>query len=424
MKQAKTNSDNLSGEDVALGTTAPQSGVLLQVFLWAGAADVPSPALAMVADLLQVRGGELRESTAGSIAATFSDAAVAVNAARNLQRLVQGFASAWQGGVLGGCTTLSFGSDAGDGVSAAELRGNSLLEQVHPGQVVLLGSLCDAARAIPGLEFRALAGVALSHGRKALQLLPPRRMEGYIDEPFVPRAVSVEPVVSAAETVQPQPMTPRPPAYVLVSPPSGKSAAVAATAPISGSMRAVPPVVANEIGAFSRKEKTSGVGLSRWVLLGGAAAAVVGCVLLFMHGSKKASPVVTPAQQSEPTQTVTEPAGNPVQAISDSRAVVTPVVSAKAKDSARRKDASHPATAPAQAEAATTPAPAEETHAGRGITFSPAEISLIIAHADKDSGNGNFDKAIEEYRSVLSREPANELAKRGLQRALYNKEHQ
>ena len=55
------------------------------------------------------------------------------------------------------------------------------------------------------------------------------------------------------------------------------------------------------------------------------------------------------------------------------------------------------------------------------VTFSPAEIDLLIASADKDTGNGNYDKAIKEYTTVLNEDPSNALAKKGLAKALHNK---
>jgi hypothetical protein len=182
------------------------------------------------------------------------------------------------------------------------------------------------------------------------------------------------------------------------------------------------PAAADEIGSFSREEKASGNGMSRWVILGGVAAAVVAGVLMFTL-RRAPHPVPAPAQQMAVPATP-EPAANPVPTSSEAPPS-SPVVSAKTKanDAAHGKGAAHVASAPA-AQDATKSAPAEDIRPAHGLTFTPAEISSLIAHADSDSGNGNFDKAIQEYRLVLSREPANDLAKRGLARALYNKEHQ
>jgi hypothetical protein len=442
MKLTNTNSSDTAGREANVPNSA--NAVLLQVHLWTGNTgpdgasdtDVPPPALAMAADLLQVRGGELCNSPAGSIAATFPDEVLAVNAARNLQRLVQGFSRAWQGGALGACTTLIHLKETNDGIDVGSLRGNQALKQAQPGQVVFIGGICDAARSIPGLEFRSIAGIVLGAAGKSgapqqtLQLLPPLHMEGFVEEPF---EASPTPLAVATEiAARPVPVEPKPPAYVLVSsPPSGKTAAVApASSPASGSMRAVP-VATDEIGAFSREEKVSGSGLSRWLILGGVAAVLVVGVLAFTF--KKSSHPVPATIQQQAAPLSQEPA-TPTASVPSASHAPTPQPAASAKikinDAAHSKSAPQladttPAPAPATSEPAPIPAPApvEDIHPAHGLTFTSAEISSLIAHADKDSGNGNFDKAIQEYRLVLSREPSNDLAKRGLARALYNKEH-
>ena len=93
---------------------------------------------------------------------------------------------------------------------------------------------------------------------------------------------------------------------------------------------------------------------------------------------------------------------------------------AKGNETGHGKGSSHAADPSASAGDSAT---GEDIRPAHGLTFTPAEISSLIAHADRDSGNGDFDKAISEYRLVLSREPSNELAKQGLARAIRNKEH-
>jgi Flp pilus assembly protein TadD len=67
--------------------------------------------------------------------------------------------------------------------------------------------------------------------------------------------------------------------------------------------------------------------------------------------------------------------------------------------------------------------PAEPQGNVHGITYTPAEITSLIARAQKDSGNGNYDRAILEFRTVLNQDPSNAEAKQGLARALYNQSH-
>ncbi len=61
---------------------------------------------------------------------------------------------------------------------------------------------------------------------------------------------------------------------------------------------------------------------------------------------------------------------------------------------------------------------------GNGMTFTSAELNALVAMADRDSGNGQFDKAIREYQAVLKREPGNVQAKEGLARAIRNRDNQ
>ena len=465
MKRTKAISGTVSGDEESRRGLAPQDAakipVLLRAHLWMAdgsstggpesepeGAGVPQPALAMVADLLQVRGGEPRESGAGLIAASFPDAVQAVNAARNLQRLIQGFSRAWPRAALGGCTTLARLDEAGGGIDAGLLRGNQALDQTHPGQVLFVGGLCDAARSIPGLRFHLFAGGGLGAAangpeRQVLHLLAPEHMEGYVEEPFEPRVFAEEsrPAEAAAQRLAGSGATAvaAPPAYAAVSSPaSAKSVAGGSTEVpfrVTRTVPAVQPALAEryEIGAFSREEKSARGGFSRWAIIGGAAAALLAGVLIFTSVLRRAPhPAAAPAQPLSGSPAA--PAANPAPVAdagkSDSAAAGTQtptpqVASAKAKGSdaaARGKGAPHAAAAAAAPQEAA--GPVEETHGARGLTFTPAEISSLIAHADRDSGDGRFDKAIQEYRIVLRQDPANEAAKRGLQRALYNKEHQ
>jgi hypothetical protein len=405
----------ISGEGERRQALAPrrtgQGAVLLRVHLWMGiggsgrtpeselnlepefeGAGVPLPALAMVADLLQVCGGMPRESGAGLIAASFPDLVRAVNAARNLQRLVQGFSHAWQDGPLGGCTTMAKVEEARAGIDARLLRGNRALQQTHPGQVLCVGSLCEAARSVPGLEFHSNAGWALGpvgEARQVLHLLAPVRMEGYVEEPFVPWVEANGRGAAAGAA-------PRVPAV----------GSAAFPAKVAGGVPAVRPGLAEgyESSAFSREEKTLGRGFSRWAMVSGAAAAMLVGGLIF---ALRRSPPATPAPQPAAPVVTGSAASGPAAGAATVGAGKGDAVAA----------GSEARTASAKTSGAGT------TRGSRGITFNPAEVSSLVAHADKDSGDGKFDKAIEEYRIVLRKDPANEPARQGLQRALYNKQH-
>jgi hypothetical protein len=446
MKRTKTISgEKSSGEKMgSKGSGSEPVGkvaVLAQVHLWTAGQDggepeglgVPPPALAMVADMLQVQGGELCNGPAGSIAASFAEPGIAVNAARKVQRLVQGFAREWKGGVLGGCTALTRADEGAEKVDVAMLRDAAVLKQTHPGQVVLLGGLCDVARRIPGLEFQALGAAGKNGGRQTVYLLPPRRMEGYVEEAFEP-GVAAQASAKAARAV-PEPampmVTPRPPAYMLpASPPGGRSSAVI---PVAGAASSAMPIAASGVvgvaqaataeGVVGREEKARG-SFTRWAVIGGVAAAVVAGVLMFTPIFKKAPAVVAPTPPQEPAEsrpTVPPPpeppaGGEPGQLDSKTdKAQPQPPASSKSKknETARGK------TTPPADKSGDQPLPEKSS----SILLSAAEINREIEHAERDSGDGNYDKAIEEYRFVLKHDPGNDLAKRGLQRAEHNKPH-
>lgn len=428
MSDAGRSSGKGKGATALAPQSVPPSSVLVQVHLWSSrdgaSADVPPPALAMAADLLQVRGGELRDAPSGIIAASFQDLALAVTSARNVQRLIQGFACAWQDGILGACTTLTR-ADETSSLDPISLRDIPALQQTHPGQVIVLGSLCAGVRAVPGLEFRSIAASPQPSKTPALHLLPPQRMEGYTEQPFQPRPSSPIPVSATEITSNSIPPTPPvTPAYVLPSLPASGRTAAAISSPPSGSMRAIPPApVSDEIGAFSRDEKPATGNRRLLAILGSIAAVLIAAVLVFTVVLKKPAQPASAATPA-PLDHAPAPAPVPLNIPASAPQPNSPQTALKPRspDPAHPKAASHDANPVAQTQSA--PAPAEDIRPSRGLTFTPAEISSLIAHADRDSGNGNFDKAIQEYRLVLSREPANEAAKRGLARALYNKEHQ
>ncbi len=54
---------------------------------------------------------------------------------------------------------------------------------------------------------------------------------------------------------------------------------------------------------------------------------------------------------------------------------------------------------------------------------SSSEIESLIVHADKDSSDGAYDRAILEYRTVLNSDPSNTRAKAGLAKAQSSKSH-
>ncbi len=356
---------------------------------------VPSSALAMVSDLLTIDGGELRDSTASPLTASFKESFRAVNSARHLQRLVRGFSRASVTGPFHASFTLMHAHEAAMGVAI----GIQERSQTQPGQVLCVGSLCDFIRSIPGLQFTSPSTGSEASGN-VLQLLPPMHMEGYVHEALEPRV--------SADMGKPLPMA----APSIVLP------------PVTISVEAE-----HSVGPLADKYSSGDINVPvktfnpRWVIGGVAAAAVVGSILIFVPASKKYTPAAAQpdsapsSQPSSPTPALPAPANNqPLTRTVQPAPARQESAAAKQKDAARTR--STPPPVPEQAE---VEVPKTTSH---GINFNSSEIEDLIVRADKDAGNGAYDRAILEYRTVLNRDPSNAAAKRGLAKALYNQSHQ
>ena len=153
----KTKKDAVKGKREGTPGTGTQAS--LQVRLWAGDggsdAEVPAGALAMVQDFLGVSPCEPVEVGKSAASGVFSDVVQAVNAGRRLQRLVQGYNQAAHGG-LGAGLLLTSGDEAVSDEEMYELRQKQALSRAQPGQMFVIGALCDKVRSIPGLKFKEI----------------------------------------------------------------------------------------------------------------------------------------------------------------------------------------------------------------------------------------------------------------------------
>jgi hypothetical protein len=110
---------------------------------------------------------------------------------------------------------------------------------------------------------------------------------------------------------------------------------------------------------------------------------------------------------------------------SDHRDVTLPPVVAqkhKGDDTTHDKAPTGPVKQAVPAQVAATP-PAEDQDCHLAVTFTAAELSQLLVHAERDSGNGDFEAAIKKYQTVLCRQPNNEAAKQGMKKAIYNRDH-
>jgi hypothetical protein len=431
MKQIKTTSLKKGGKEDLL---AEPPMTLLQVDLWtdthpsdvssarSGEINVLPSALAMVGDLLRVAGGEIRNSSTTSLSASFRETVQAVNAARRMQRLVRGFSRASVEGPLYACFILTSLQDADSGTDADLLNCIDAVKQAQPGEVLFVGSICEAAKSIPGLQFEVPAGSPKTGDsdtpqRTILQLLPPIHMEGYIDEP-------VEAVVR---------MDVKKPPTTIVSTPIGQLSVSSELSPAPkrevASAVAVPAVTSisaagDETGASFNINRSLPLKINpRWAIAGVSGVALVASLLIFSPILKNSSR--PPQNQSFPAPSSSAPSSSeksdappPVPQSNGEPQLTTKT---PASPSAKQNESGHARTGKEQSPEEFRPAPVRGGQ--HGVTFTPAEIDLLIARADKDTGDGNYDRAIQEYTTVLNQDPSNALAKKGLAKAVRNKSH-
>jgi hypothetical protein len=154
----------------------------------------------------------------------------------------------------------------------------------------------------------------------------------------------------------------------------------------------------------------------RWTITGVSTVVVLASILIFspiFKSSPKPSP--KPPQPAAPGSDKTPALPPPAAAPQPT----PPAVAAKPAPLSPKQNET-PRTRANKEAAPEEPKPQRGSHA---VTFSPAEIDILIARADKDTGDGKFDKAIEEYNTVLNQDPFNALAKKGLAKAIHNKSH-
>lgn len=360
-----------------------ESEVVLRVHLWASGApesEVPPSARAMVSDLLSTSGCVVRDELSDSLEAGFQDAVLAFRAARQLQRLIRGYCSAAPAGCVGGYIVLSNRADV---VSAADLPPqdrSTALNFAEPAKVLVAGALCESARLIPGLRFEAevdpLTGLEERERRpRLLRLLP-----------------AAEPAEEAEDA---------PPAWRLRSLGSG-----------------LP-----DFNALMQR---------RWIFLGGGAAAALILLAVQFGVSHRPHDAAAAGANTPASDATKEPAtdGGAVTLAGKTSQPGTVVTAPEKKgtpsvvatpDSGRSGNGKRKGQSGSDGN--TEPKPEKEIKTG-GLGFTDAEIKDLIARADRDSGDGNFGKAILEYQTALKYEPSNAQAKEGLQRAIRNRDNQ
>jgi hypothetical protein len=205
-----------------------------------------------------------------------------VRAARHIQHLIHGFSGGVPTGYVRGCITLS-GEDEPNPAVDTELMQPS---RAQPGPVLIVGSLCEGARSIPGLHFRAISSTVVKAPepggvRTVLQLLPADGSEEPPIELRKPAVAQKLPTVAGppvapltALPVRPRPM--KEPTVAIIRKPRDKSELAADAA------------IEDERHDDDRRRPWL------WPVVGLAAAAAVAAGLWF--GVMRKSPAPTPAK--------------------------------------------------------------------------------------------------------------------------------
>ena len=339
--------------------------------------------------------------------------ALAVKTAWRLRRLVQGFSHASKTGHLGGCFILSNLEDSESEVPLVQRFPG--LTRGRSGQVLLVGSLCESAKGIPGLRFEAVSDEwmtpeAVRLYRAVLELSAPVQMEGYVEERAECWAPAVEgmPLVPARVETWVTPVPAEGPATDSAIPREFPLAvAQEAALPPSGSG------TGQDIAGFSRAKVAAERKFPlRWAVVGGAAVVAVAAVALMVPRSKRQEPSVKqsvplaadPAPSVEPVAPPPLPVAQPVP-VAVEKPVKPKVAEPPQAPAAKRKDA----------------ASEPDTERPGDLKFTADEISRMLSMADKDAGDGDYDKAIREYDTALKYDPSNAKAKEGRARAIRNK---
>jgi hypothetical protein len=449
----KTKREPVKGKRA--GTPGVGTQASLQVRLWAGGGpaedEVPAGALAMVEDFLGVSPCEPVELGPNEARALFSDLVQAVNAGRRLQRMVRGYGK-FADGAFGAALLLASCDEAVSEAEMYELRQKQALSLAQPGQMFVVGALCDKVRAIPGLQFKEIDGAFASEGdakpRRAMLILPAagearsspaEEMKTRLVESFA-KSPGQEDRLDARKAA--------PLVLARVGSKAGSEAAGAGGVPAGKDNAKEVEAGMAAAGADKAAPRQSLWSRPQVRLASGCAVALVvlAAVALAMHGRSSSTKEVQVA--STPASSVATPAvaavapaaaahgGNPAPAKETDAgkgrkkadaAPVAPVAAPPAP--ARKPDAQANAEVAKREPEKPAPAPPAETQqperapssGGISVTYSAEDIANLLARADRDSGDGKYDLAIKEYQSILSHDRGNQRAKDGLARAKRNK---
>jgi hypothetical protein len=450
----------------------PGSATQASLHVWLWVEDEESigtaGALAMVEDFLGVSPCETKGAVGDSASGCFADVVQAINAGRRLQRLVRGYSSATNG-KLGAGILLTNGDVS---VSEAEMKalcGTQALSRAQPAQLFVVGGLCDTVKSIPGLRFKEVEAAFLN-GSVAKR---PRAMYVLPVEAFTPESSGDgEMKTQVVEVFKHPASVPEQnggnPAPLVLAPIGARSSDSVAARPGLPASVEVPGIAARAEAAWAAAAFHALIvklwvrPVVRWASGAGAVLVVAAALAMGMHGKDSAKPVdraqgaagpessapprglpsggtpgapgITPAKVVEVAKTKPKPeagagvkpppAVNPVAVPAGPPVVAQQSVqpAPKVEEAKREPEKQVPPPAPAG-----VPAMSETKHGSSGgvsVSYSPEQLNMLLDEAEKDSGDGNYDKAILKYDAILKHDPGNQRAKQGRERAIRNKNNE
>jgi len=383
--RVKKSSSESFTETSSISAAAPASvETLLRVDLWTDNAS-PAPgafqpiAAQMISDLILNSSGTIQACSDNAVCASYGSTRQAIAAVRKLCGLIDGFSSTADTAAVHAAFTLCH---AGDGENPSHRD----LSQTEPQRVLLIGTICQAARTIPGLQFRELPAPSTAPHCTTIELLTPSHHVRSV----VPKTAAV---TAPAPIAKPTPAT-VPPQKSATPPPAALPVRTPSTAPQQSNPAPDPR---------RRMRIFAGAGVAGLVAIGG---------IIF---------ALRPAVKPQPAAPLTTVAAAPAVTPQPQPATVVPVAPVS-KPSTPAEPRKQPPPQP-KVKQPTPPEEHETPPSSSGVTFSPDEIRRMIASADKLAGDGHYDRAITLYDAVLKVDRKNAAALAGRQRAVYNRDH-
>jgi len=371
------------------GPAAAPRGIVLSVRLRSqdgnSQADVPwtgdAPPVALSLDVISASGGAAEPPQGATLSAGFVNLQSALLTVRRLQWALEGLAeSAGSGRTAAAIAIHSIGDPAGGGVAAA-------LQNVAPGQVLLTSRIAEAVQQLPGVTLRETGD---GNWRELLWKGADTPLSYSADEQSVLRLIGA---LGREDPCPPKAETPVPVAAPV--PATTRVTAVAEAPDRLGRSRADP-------------EPAGGIAKFKWLIVGGAAAAVVLVAALVIPGMVSGSHSKAPAQNPDAS---TKTAGPVAPAIPVAN---PPNPTGPDQPKPPGKPAKQARGAEAKVEGKTEP-PAPKPFVG-SCDLTEAEIPRSLSRAENYMYAGKLEEAQAVFQRVLGCPSAHEKALEGLQR--------